>query len=232
MDDLSKKLAEPIEASVSAHGATPQAVWLDRTDALDKGVRRCDALLRMVGSQPDFTILDLGCGPGLSLDYLEMRFGDMSSRYLGIDISRDLVSVAQSRWPSHRFEVRDIITQHLARDALDYTILNGVLTARYTNSVSEMERFAMALLAAAFDATRIGLSFNVMSPHVEWERDDLFHWSLDASVGFCKRMLSRHVNVIADYGLYEYTVQVLRNPHPVSPLPHGWSELDRGSFVP
>ncbi len=215
-------LAEPIETSVATSGVSPASVWLDQKDAVAKGVRRCDALLRMAGDRQDFSLLDVGCGPGLGIAYLEDRYGSMRERYLGVDISAPLVEAAREAWPEHRFEMRDIIASPLPELSHDFTLINGVLTARYAMTNEEMESFAMELLRAAWGATKTALSFNVMSPHVDWTREDLFHWQMDRAAAFCIGQLSRHVNILADYGLYEYTVQVFREPHPQGPIPSAW----------
>ena len=215
-------LSEPIEASVKSHGATPEAVWLDRSNAQEKGVRRCDAIFRMLDSRADSTILDLGCGPGLALGYLEDRHGLMVERYLGIDISEPLIDAARLAWPHHKFEVRDITANPLPAKCYDFTAINGVLTAKYTLPNDAMESFVTELLSAAWQSTSVALSFNVMSIHVDWMRDDLFHWPLDRAAGFCISQLSRHINIIADYDLYEYTVQVYREPYLQGRIPDAW----------
>jgi len=219
-------LSEPIEASVKSIGVSPEAVWLDRANTLEKGVRRCDAIFRMMGPRPDSTILDLGCGPGLALGYLEDRYGPMAERYLGVDISEPLIANARLAWPHHKFEVRDIITNPLPAPPHDFTAINGVLTAKFALTHDTMESFVGELLVAAWQTTSVAMSFNVMSTHVDWMRDDLFHWPMDKAVGFCVSQLSRHVNIIADYGLYEYTVQVFRKPYPSRQTPDYWRQAE------
>ena len=67
-------------------------------------------------------------------------------------------------------------------------------------------------LAAVWPSVTEGLSFNTMSKHVDWERDDLFHWPLDDVMAFAKANLSRHVAFNLDYGLWEVAVHVHRSP--------------------
>ena len=69
------------------------------------------------------------------------------------------------------------------------------------------------MLRRVWPRAREGLAFNVMSKHVDWERDDLFHLSTDLLLAFLKSELSRHVVIRHDYGLYEYTVYVYREPN-------------------
>jgi hypothetical protein len=118
--------------------------------------------------------------------------------------------------------LRDIITEPLQERSFDVVAINGVLTAKWTLSQLEMENFAKRLLAAAWRTSSVAMSFNAMSSHVDWCRDDLFHWPIDAAVEFCVSSLSRHFNIIADYGLYEYTVQVFREPRERSAIPSKW----------
>ena len=61
-----------------------------------------------------------------------------------------------------------------------------------------------------YPLARRGIAFNVMSKHVDWERDDLFHLPFDVLAAFLRAEISRHYQFRADYGLYEYTAYVYR----------------------
>jgi len=185
-------LSAPIEESVKARGVTPQAIWLDSERALEKEVRRCDAIFRMIGARRGFTILDLGCGPGFALGYLEELYGSLSDRYCGVDVSELLVEEARKIWPTHKFTVRNIVTDPLPERSFDFTAINGVLTAKYALSQDQMEAFGTSLLEAAWRSTEVAMSFNVMSPYVDWRREDLFHWPVERAAAFCVSKLSRH----------------------------------------
>jgi hypothetical protein len=58
--------------------------------------------------------------------------------------------------------------------------------------------------------TNKGISFNVMSKLVDWERDDLFHVSMDEIGLFLKNNLSKNFVIRNDYKLYEYTIYVYK----------------------
>lgn len=218
---INRILSSTVEKSVAAQGVNPGTVWLDKQASVEKCVKRCEAVFRMLDPQRPFTVLDIGCGPGLAVPFLEERFGSVVEGYLGIDVSEPLIAEAKKLWPSHRFEVRDIIVDPLPL-SFQYTVLNGVLTAKLSLSHNAMENFACDLLEHAWLATNEAMSFNVMSAHVDWLRDDLFHWSLDRAASFCTTKLSRNINIIADYGLYEYTIHVFRSPRSKGGMPVGW----------
>ena len=58
--------------------------------------------------------------------------------------------------------------------------------------------------------TNKGIAFNVMSKLVDWERDDLFHVSMDEIGLFLKNNLSKNFVIRNDYKLYEYTIYVYK----------------------
>ena len=74
-------LSSAIEKSVAERGVTPGAVWLDREDPYAKGVRRCEAIFRMIDPRYPFTVLDVGCGPGFAVPFLEERYGSIEGNY-------------------------------------------------------------------------------------------------------------------------------------------------------
>lgn len=209
------------EACLAKHGATPRgADWPNGADL----AARFGVMLELLpegGKPPD--LLDLGCGPGLVLDYLAATGGVDRVRYHGIDLSDRMIDVARARWPMHEFSCRDILTAPLPEQSVDVVIMNGVLTERLTLSVQVMTALAESLIVAAFRVARIGIAFNVMNAHVDWQRNDLFHWPFDALAGFLQREVSRNYEFRADYGLYEYTCLVRRRPRrPICPPTDTW----------
>ena len=70
--------------------------------------------------------------------------------------------------------MRDIVEDPLPERSFDFTAISGVLTAKWTLPQDEMDAFARDLLSAAWRLTARAMAFNVMSPYVDWHRDDLF----------------------------------------------------------
>jgi SAM-dependent methyltransferase len=203
------------EKCLKQFGPTPRgADWPNGPDLAARfGVML--ELLDGAGEHP--TLLDVGCGAGLFLDYLAATGNIDRVRYHGIDLSITATELAKSRWPTHEFSCRDIVAAPLPEQSVDVVIMNGVLTERVSLSTDAMVGLAQSLIAAAFRIARVGIAFNVMNAHVDWQRDDLFHWPLDALAGFLKREISPNYAFRADYGLYEYTCFVRRRPKRPSP---------------
>jgi hypothetical protein len=64
------------------------------------------------------------------------------------------------------------------------------------------------LVRRVFAHATVGMAFNVMTKHVDWEREDLFHLPFDTLAEFLKKELTRNFVFRNDYGLYEYTTYV------------------------
>lgn len=157
-------------------------------------------------------LLDLGCGVGLLLDYIKDHSLECNYSYTGLDLSPSMITAARKRHAEAEFIIQDILTQPLHDLTYDYIVMNGVLTEKVSLSQDEMESYAKRIVTAAFRAASKGIAFNVMSSHVDWKRDDLFHWPLDDAVDFMVKNCSRNILIRMDYGLYEYTVYLYKEP--------------------
>src|SRR5262245_29830409 len=222
MDDDWSALVTHYERCFERHGATPQGV--DWPNATDLAVR-FHTLLGLLGgaaAEPPPVLLDLGCGPGLLLDYLSATGHLEMVEYHGIDLSPAMVTAARARWPDRDISCRDVVRDPLPEQSVDYVIMNGVLTEKQTLSHEVMAGIAKQLIVAAFTAARVGIAFNAMSHHVDWQRRELFHWAFDELSAFLRERVSRPYAFRSDYGLFEYTAFVWRAPRRPPPLADGW----------
>lgn len=194
-------------------GATPRGVdWPNQADQ----ERRFQVMLEITKNHlitnSSATLLDLGCGYGALYDFMRQRNLLECFHYSGIDLSEKMIESAEENYPGVSFEERDILTSKLQPSQFDFVLMNGVLTERTSLSQAAMFDFAKNIIAEAFAACKVGLAFNVMSEHVDWKRDDLFHVPFDELAAFLKEKCSRHFVFRSDYGLYEYTVYLYKNP--------------------
>jgi len=158
------------------------------------------------------TLLDLGCGLGHLLDFIESHTAYRHLRYVGLDISAKYLAAARARHPHHEFILMDVLDGDDSLPMFDYVVLNGVFNYRGPIARSEMTRYWEQLITTAYRHARLGMAFNVMSTLVDWERDDLFHLPFDVLAGFVGKHLSRHLVIRHDYKAYEYTTYVYRHP--------------------
>ncbi|MCA9048595.1 MAG: class I SAM-dependent methyltransferase, partial [Planctomycetaceae bacterium] len=182
--------------------------WPNVPDA----VRRFDVMLDVIRdrSQP-VTLLDWGCGTGHLLEHIRNQ-NDVSIDYSGIDLSERFIGLARDKFPESDFRVCDILKDSAGLSTWDYAVINGVFTSKCSMSFDDMLEFVRRVISLLFRHVRIGLAFNTMSKHVDWERDDLFHLPLDTIAQILCTDLSRHFVIRNDYGLYEHTIYVYHQP--------------------
>lgn len=201
-------LVRHYEACFAANGDTPQGVdWPNAAGAR----LRYRIMAEVVRETAAVALLDLGCGAGHFLEYLRDRNFD-NIAYQGLDLSPTFVDFCRRKFPGVPFTCADLLAAGTTVAETDYVVMNGVFTERCGLPQEKMFEFTCRMLEQAFRIARRGIAFNLMSKHVDWERDDLFHLPYDQIAGFVVGSLSRHHLIRADYGLYEYTVYVYRDP--------------------
>ena len=130
--------------------------------------------------------------------------------YTGLDINQPFVDCCKSKFYNNNFICMDILDENNDIPFFDFIVANGVFTEKLDLSHEEMMAFFMKTITKLWEKCNLGLSFNLMSKHVDWERSDLFHVSLDEIAWFLKDNLSRNFIIRNDYKLYEYTVYVYK----------------------
>jgi SAM-dependent methyltransferase len=195
------------EQCLKLHGDNHKGVdWPDAEGALV----RYEVMLDVVRDKFETTtLLDFGCGAAHLKHYIDTK-GLVNLQYSGLDISPVFVELCQTKFPNIDFFCQDILESVQGVPKFDYLVMNGVFTVKRNLAFDEMWDFFTRTLVKVFDLAQTGLAFNVMSKHVDWERDDLFHIPFDLVAGFLTKHVSRNFLIRNDYGMYEYTVYVYR----------------------
>jgi SAM-dependent methyltransferase len=137
-------------SAIAAEGITPRGIlWPNAADL----ATRYEVLLGPIAfdrysAERPLRLLDFGCGPGFLLDFLAQNSLIDRVNYTGVDVNETTMRPAQARWPTHRFEPREVRDRPLPENAFDYCIACGVFTARFDNSYDQMRRFAEETLRA------------------------------------------------------------------------------------
>ncbi len=197
------------EACLDTHGDTHLGVdWPRKEDVL----KRYNIMLDIVREKGQkVSLLDFGCGAAHLLEYIcesDLRHIE----YSGLDISNKFIKLCRDKHPEVNFYCYDILEDGAVFPEVDYIVMNGVFTEKRSMSYEEMLQYFTLMITVAFSRARKGLAFNVMSKYVDWERDDLFHLSFNEMAEVVTKKLGRHFVIRNDYGLYEYTVYVYKNP--------------------
>lgn len=199
------KIAQHYDDCFKKHGDTHLGVdWPN----LDDTFKRYQVMIEAIKEDSIVSLLDFGCGTAELNSYIKKNNID-KIEYSGLDINESFYKASISKFPKNTFYLLDI----LKNDNLplfDYIVCNGTFTEKKDLSQEEMSDFFMSVTKKIWNKCRKGIAFNLMSKHVDWERDDLFHVSLDWLGWFLKDNLSRNFVIKNDYGLYEYTVYVYK----------------------
>jgi SAM-dependent methyltransferase len=182
--------------------------WPNEKDA----ILRYKIMLEIIPVHKNCSLLDFGCGTAFLYAYM-LKNGFQNISYTGLDISNEFVKVCQQKYPGIPFKCCDILESPEQIEKYDYIILNGVFTEKRELSFEEMYEYFKNLIKAIFLKTNYGMAFNVMTKHVDWERDDLFHLPFDLMASFIKSEVSRNFIIRSDYGLFEYTVYLFKEPN-------------------
>ncbi len=183
--------------------------WPNLTDA----IKRYDVMLDVIRTEQSSPkqVLDFGCGAGHLYEHI-CQLDRSDIEYSGIDLSERFIEQCKAKHPTVDFRCTDVLKSPELLPDFDYAIINGVFTSKCQMTFDEMLSFFQEVIALLYSHCRIGIAFNAMSKHVDWERDDLFHLPLDEMANFVCSQLSRHFVIRNDYGLYEYTTYVYREP--------------------
>lgn len=174
--------------------------------------RRYSVMLDVLpSSAKTCSVLDFGCGLAHLFEFIEKN-GYKNINYSGLDISEKFVKASQVKFPKQKFYYVDILDEIQRRQLpeFDYIVLNGVFTEKIDLSYDTMLSYFKEMVRVVYSKCRKGIAFNVMSKQVDWEREDLFHLSLDVVAKFLCTNLSRNFVIRNDYGLYEYTVYLYK----------------------
>lgn len=203
------KIVLHYEACLDKFGDTHRGVdWPDPDDALTRYRVMLD-LIPASQTKKRVSLLDFGCGASHLYDYI-LSNQLKHIEYAGLDISEKFIHLSREKHPGTKYYCVDILKTGAQIPTFEYVILNGVFTEKLELSHDEMWDYLKRMISKVFEFTGRGMAFNVMSSHVDWERDDLFHLPMDRLAAFLVKDISRDFVIRNDYRLYEYTTYVYR----------------------
>lgn len=197
------EVAHYYSAKLAEHGETPRGVdW----NGEESQVLRFAQLAKIIQPSREFSLNDLGCGYGALFDYLNTISHSFS--YTGCDVAKNMIDAAKTRY------INDTNAQFVVAseppEITDYSIASGIFNVRLDRSDTEWRQYLETTLDVLNDKSQRGFAFNCLTSYSDADkmRDYLYYadpcWLFD----LCKRRYSRHVALLHDYGLYEFTILV------------------------
>ena len=167
-------------------------------------------MIRIIGNDGLYSINDLGCGYGAFYDYLRAR--NDRFRYLGCDVSNQMIEAARQRH-SECENARYVVSAE-PPEVADYGVASGVFNVRLDLTASEWKNHIEQTLDMLDRTSRLGFAFNCLTSYSDHDRmrDYLYYADPCLLFDYCKKKYSRNVALLHDYNLYEFTLLIRKNP--------------------
>jgi SAM-dependent methyltransferase len=204
---LLSEVADYYSDKLTKYGQTPQGVdW----NSEESQRLRFSQLCKIIGKSTRFSINDLGCGYGALYDFLASSNEVFS--YSGIDVSEAMIKAAEQRYPD-RDRARFV---HAARpdQVADYGVASGIFNVRLDRSDVQWHDYLESTLDELDRTSQLGFAFNCLTAYSDADKMKGYLYYADPCQLFdlCKRRYSRDVALLHDYGLYEFTILVRKQP--------------------
>lgn len=195
-------------AKINTHGPTVKGVDWNSTAGQQLRFEQLLKLCRFTG--PEISLLDYGCGFGSLADYLENT--GRTFQYHGLDLSETMIAQARQLHPNippEHFQVGSTQTHKC-----DYVLSSGIFNVRQQTSPADWDHYIFDTIQKMADLATRGFAYNLLTSYSdpEKQRPDLHYADPCCHFDFCKKQYSRHVSLLHDYGLYEFTILVHFDP--------------------
>jgi len=201
-DSLTDKVGGYYTERLREHGATAKGVdW----NSAESQWLRFTQLSRVLPPSGSYSVVDYGCGYGALVAYLDGLSADYD--YQGFDISHEMVERARR---DHGSERRRFTTSESDLAAADYTLASGIFNVKLDTEVADWKEFVLGVLDRIDRLSRRGFAFNMLTSYSDPDRmrPDLYYADPCGFFDLCKTKYSKHVALLHDYGLYEFTILV------------------------
>ena len=154
-----------------------------------------------IGNLKNSSILDIGCGFGDLLGFLNKK--RLNVKYTGIDINQKFIELAKKKHPNSYFEVRDIEKKSFKKK-FDWVFAIG------TTNQSGSYKYIEDLLGEMFGYCKKGVTMDFLSSYVDFKKPENFHASPEKVFKIAKK-LSKRVVLRHDYLPFEFCIYVYKN---------------------
>lgn len=206
MTDLLADVARYYSDKLAEHGPTSRGVdWNGEAGQ----ILRFEQLAKVIDTPAGFSVHDLGCGYGAFFDYLSAR--EEAFSYVGTDVSENMLAACRTRLA--QFSNATFLHGSAPASPCDFGVASGIFNVRLSHPDAEWERYIRATLDTLNATSKGGFAFNCLTSYSDEDRKrpDLYYADPKALFDLCMREYSRHVALLHDYGLYEFTI-VVRKP--------------------
>lgn len=203
LEGLLTEVRQYYSRKIDTYGATPLGVdW----SCVPTQQMRFVHLLKLCNFDAPITLNDVGCGYGALLTFLAKRFRGKAVSYLGIDLSPAMIAHAQALW--RKREDTAFAVASMSPRTADYSIASGIFNVKLTQPVDVWEHFVAKTLADMHATSRRGFAVNFLAPSPAQSPaiSELYSAHPDVWRKHCEQAFNSRVEIIAGYGMREYTL--------------------------
>lgn len=203
--NLLHEVANYYSSKILEFGDTPKGV--DWNGELSQTLR-FEQLSKII--QPDtalpFSLNDIGCGYAAFYDFLLNKYDDFE--YIGLDISAEMIDVAQKR--TKNSSNVEFAKSNKPLKKADYSIASGIFNVKLGQSDNQWKLYIEETLEQMDMSSEKGFAFNCLTSYSDKDkmRDYLYYADPSELFRLCKKKYSRNVALLHDYELYEFTILV------------------------
>jgi SAM-dependent methyltransferase len=189
---------------VTAFGPTPfGADW----DSIITQEVRFLQLLKICNFSAPFALNDIGCGYGALWSYLTKYHSETDIDYLGTDVSPAMICHADGL--QRDLSRAAFIVAKASPRIADYSVASGVFNVRLGHPLDRWEHYIGKTLVDMHASSRLGFAVNFMTPNAFNDMPEGLYCTTPAPwIRFCENQLRSSAQVLADYGLREFTLLV------------------------
>ncbi|MCX7897463.1 MAG: class I SAM-dependent methyltransferase [Rhodocyclaceae bacterium] len=202
-EDIATKIAQYYEEKIRLYGPCAQGV--DWKDEVSQRLRFAQ-FERLLPRDTPISLLDVGCGYGALLSHLRKN-GYRHCVYHGIDLSATMIEHAQKL---HGRDKQAFFAQGAAIDGVfDYVVASGIFNVRMDIPYARWHSWCIDVAVQLVKQARRGLAFNFLTLRADKDkmRPDLYYADPTQWLAWALA-LSRHVALLHDYDLWEFTLLV------------------------
>lgn len=157
-------------------------------------------------AEPEFSVLDVGCGHGDFYQYAKTR--NRNVKYSGIDITPLMVQTAKKRFSQADIQLANLLSDDYNPPKSDYVVAIGTFAIKIQGDQGEYLAKAVAKL---FSLAKKGVAITLASDKLELAGvyDELYYYSPMEVLETCLRVTP---SVIIDHAALPYEMLVFLHP--------------------
>jgi len=195
--------------SLSRHGCDSRALYWSSREIQEIRFRE----LAGIGVATGDSVLDVGCGFGDFLGWSAEQ--GIAIDFTGIDLSPDLLAVAEQRHPEASFYCGDLADYCEAHsDQFDWVILSGALNEQLGDS----DEYTRRVITLMWSRCRKGVAFNLLDARHAPTKNcwDLQSHEPESILAFAAGLTPKH-RLVEGYLDNDFTIYLYRDPRPKRP---------------